>query len=525
MSFFSLCFVAMGRQNAHAQTSSTLFTGLSEQQINDVAQRAMQEFDVPGLAIGVVHDGKIVFSKGYGRKAENKNSANVDPHTLFAIGSNTKEFTATALATLVDDKKLQWTDRVIDLMPEFRVADPWITREFRISDLLTHHSGMELGAGDLMLFAHSTFTRSETVAALPYMPFTGRFRADYAYNNLLYVVAGALVEKVSGKTWENYIQDRLINTAALPDCQSTPPVQGQSNVATGEGNTEHLPSKLSLQQIAMAPAGGIWCSVDGMAHWVQTLLNGGRTIDGKTIISLEQRNALWAPSALLPLSDTSDMTNSHFRAYGYGWFMEDFFGMKRVWHTGTVSGMVSYVSILPEKNTGFIVLTNHDDNHATYSIALTLSSLAVTGKSKDWISYWKDIARKEKQKADEVEKKSGPGTSVRPFISLSSSELKNYIGIYHDAWRGDIRLTHQNNSLIMTFSKANGLSGSLFPLPHDLFVVRWQNRAEDAEDDCYVQFERDVSGKVTGFHMQVIGSDFSFDAQDLHPIKVSGEAE
>lgn len=513
----ALCLVVAGTSVQAATVS--LPDGLTEKQIDDVVNKARQAFDVPGVAVGVIHDGKIVFAKGYGRKADNEKSGQVDTSTLFAIGSNSKEFTATALATLVDEGKLKWTDRVNDIMPEFRVSDPWITRDFRVSDLLTHHSGMGLGAGDLMLFSHSTFTRKDILAALPYMPFTGRFRADYAYNNLLYVVAGALVEKVSGQTWEHYVQTRLIDTAALPACQSTFPVKGQADVAAGQGSDGALPDH--AEPSAMAPAGGVWCSVNGMNRWVQTLLNGGQTVDGRKVISLAQRDALWAPHALLPLPDSADRTKSHFRAYGYGWFMEDFYGLKRVWHTGTVSGMVSYVSMLPEKNTGLVVLTNHDDNHATYSIALTMSSLIATGKSDDWVAYWQNQARKAQAKAAQEAATTGPGSSARPFITLPDSELKEYVGLYHDAWRGDIRLFLKNNALVMEFGKADGLSGTLSALPHDLFVAKWQNRAEDAGDDSYVQFERDMSGKVTGFHMQVVGSDFSFDAQDLHPLKVS----
>nr|WP_279379696.1 serine hydrolase [Acetobacter persici] len=174
----ALCLVVAGTSVQAATVS--LPDGLTEKQIDDVVNKARQAFDVPGVAVGVIHDGKIVFAKGYGRKADNEKSGQVDTSTLFAIGSNSKEFTATALATLVDEGKLKWTDRVNDIMPEFRVSDPWITRDFRVSDLLTHHSGMGLGAGDLMLFSHSTFTRKDILAALPYMPFTGRFRADYA---------------------------------------------------------------------------------------------------------------------------------------------------------------------------------------------------------------------------------------------------------------------------------------------------------------------------------------------------------
>ncbi|MFW7268519.1 serine hydrolase [Gluconacetobacter sp. Hr-1-5] len=504
-----------------ATHAASLPPGLTEQKIGTTVERARQAFNVPGIAVAVVHDGEIVFRHGYGRRAEDKTSAPVDARTLFAIGSNTKEFTTTALAQLVDQGKLDWNDRVIDHMPEFRVADPSITRDFRVSDLLTHHSGMGLGAGDLMLFSHSTLTRPEILAGLPFMPFTAPFRTQFAYNNLLYVVAGALVERLTGQSWEEIVQKRLIDAAGLPACQSTPPVKGQTNVATGEGETGILPDKAALQLPGVAPAGGIWCSADGMARWAQTYLNGGRTPDGRQIFSQASRDTLWAPHALLPLPDTADATKTHFRAYGYGWFMEDFFGQKRVWHTGTIDGMVSYMTFLPESRTGIVILTNHDDHNATYAIATTLSAYVATGTSADWVAHWQDAENAAHAAEAKAATTTGPGSPARPFITLSESTQQDYVGTYRDDWRGPITVSRRGKDLRMAFSHADGLTGTLSALPHDLFVVRWDDRGQDSSDDSYVQFERDVSGQVVGMSLRVIGSDFSFDAQDLHPRKVS----
>ncbi|MEE8662816.1 MAG: serine hydrolase [Acetobacter sp.] len=495
--------------------------GLTEQKIDDLVHRTQEAFHVPGVGIGIIHNGKIVFTRGYGQIGEGKFTEKVDPETLFAIGSNSKEFTTSALAMLVDEGKLKWDDRVIDIMPEFRVSDPWITREFRVSDLLTHHSGMGLGAGDLLLFSHSTFTRPEVLKALPYMPFTGEFRSSYAYNNLLYVVAGALVEKITGQSWENFVQEHLINAAGMPRCQSTLPVRGQTNVAVGQGHDGKLPDKETLQNPAVAPAGGVWCSVNGMSRWAQILLNGGTTPEGRQIISQKQRDMVWTPHALIPLADTAKDTQSHMRAYGYGWFVEDFFGKKRVWHTGTINGMVSYMSFLPELDTGIVVLTNRDDHNGTYSIATTLSSLLVTGKSDDWVKHWKAEEDAQQAKQAQAASETGPGSAARPFVTLSKAEQHEYVGTYKDDWRGNILVSPGPKGLRMSFDKAPGLEGTLSALPHDLFVVRWDDRGRDGEDDSYVRFLRDVNGRVSGFRMEVIGSDFSFDAQDLHPKKVS----
>lgn len=504
--------------------ATELPSGLTVQDIDATVERTRTTFKVPGIALAIVQNGKIVFSRGYGQRAEDPKSASVDGRTLFAIGSNSKEFTATALAQLVDAGKLKWDDRVIDHLPEFRVSDPWITRDFRVSDLLTHHSGMGLGAGDLMLFSHSTFTRKDVLAGLEHMPFTAPFRSEYAYNNLLYVVAGALVEHVTSQSWEDAVQTRLIDAAGLSACQTTPPYRDEADIATGQGDHSPLPAKAARQLSAVAPAGGIWCSVDGMARWAQIYLNGGQTPEGKRIFSTESRDALWAPHALLTLPDMAALTGTHFRAYGYGWFMEDFFGHKRVWHTGTIGGMVSYVTFLPELKSAIVILTNHDDHNATYALATTLSARIASGQSADWISYWKHQEDAANTESDALAASSGPGSSARPFLTLTTQQQQDYLGDYKDAWRGLIFVTQHGNDLRLTFSKADGLSGTLRSLPHDLFVVRWDNREQDGEDDAYVQFERNVEGKVTGMTMKLLGSDFSFDAQDLHPHKINSSS-
>lgn len=504
----------------HQVKGTDLPSGLTTQDVNATVERTRTAFNVLGIAVAIVQGGKIVFSHGYGQRSEDPGSLPVDSRTLFAIGSNSKEFTATALAQLVDAGTLKWNDRVIDHLPEFRVSDPWITRDFRVSDLLTHHSGMGLGAGDLMLFSHSTFTRKDVLSGLEHMPFTAPFRSDYAYNNLLYVVAGALVEKVTGHRWEDVVQTRLIDAAGLPACQSTPPYKGEPDVATGQGDHSPLPEKAARQFPAVAPAGGIWCSVDGMARWAQVYLGGGQTPEGKRIFSTESRDTLWSPHALLPLPDMAALTGTHFRAYGYGWFMEDFFGHKRVWHTGTIGGMVSYVTFLPELKSAVVILTNHDDHNATYALATTLSARIATGHSNDWIGYWKHQEDEAKIRDVTAAASTGPGSPARPFVTLSAAQQQDYLGDYKDDWRGLMFVTERGNDLRLTFSKAEGLSGTLHSLPHDLFVVRWDNREQDGEDDAYVQFERNVEGKVTGMTMKLLGSDFSFDAQDLHPRKI-----
>lgn len=491
--------------------AAPLLPGLSAADVDHLVDRTRAAFHVPGVAIALIRDGKVIYRKGYGvRRAGDP--ATVDPQTRFAIGSNTKSFTTAALSILVHEGKLGWDDPVWQHMPEFQLADPTLTRAFVVTDLLTHHSGMEIGAGDLMLFERAQFTRDEVVDRLRYMPFTAPFRLHYAYNNLLYVTAGKLIEDVTHQRWEDFIQNRIMTPAGITACTAAPQApQPGDNRATGHGVADHHAVPVPWSDIpAVAPAGGIECSVDGMARWARLLLGHG-TIDGHKVLSADQVNILWQPHALLPLPDYADRTATHFRAYGLGWFMEDFFGHKRVWHTGTIQNSTSYVSFLPEIDMAVVVLTNQDDHHAPYALAETLSAAALGHHETDWLSYF----RQEEDAADAATQKraseTGPGSTARPFITLSPDELGAYVGTYHDVWRGDVRVTQSPGGLRLTFSKAADLSGVLKPLPHDLFVIHWDRDP----DTAYVQFHRDVAGRIVNITMKLLDPDFSFDVQDL----------
>ncbi|GBR41986.1 beta-lactamase [Neoasaia chiangmaiensis NBRC 101099] len=479
-------------------------------QIDRLAARVQKEFNVPGIGIGIVQDGHVVLARGYGVQ-DGPGSPPVDARTLFGIGSNTKAFTAAGLGVLVDDGKLHWNDRMEDVLPGFQLADPWLTREFRVSDLLTHHSGMGLGAGDLLLFSRSNFARAELLPRLRDMPFTGRFRQDYAYNNLLYSIAGVTIEHVSHDSWEHFIQSRIIDAAGMPRCTTQSPTRPEPGFVTGHSVEDGVLRATKIDPlIAAAPAGGIVCSIDGMNVWMRLLLAGGVAPNGQRILSEKTRDDLWTPHALLDVPDNAVMTGTHFRAYGYGWFLEDFHGAKRVWHTGTVSGMVSLTSMLPEAHAGVVVLTNQEDHAATQSLALSISEMLLGDKPNDWVKYYRDRENRDQAR---------PKPQFR-FVTLDPAEQHAFVGTYRDAWRGDLIVAQDTGGLRLTFSRADGLTGRLQPLPHDLFVVRWDNRAMDGSDDSYVQFHRDTSGKVTDMTLRVVDHDFSFDVQDMHPIRV-----
>ena len=252
---WALLLVGAGMNCAWSQSAQRP-AGARDSDIERVVTKAMETFSVPGVAVGIVKDGRLVFSRGYGVRDVGK-PAQVDADTIFAIASNTKAFTAAALAMLVDEGKLGWDDRVVDHLPQFRLADAYVTQEFTVRDLLTHRSGLGLGAGDLMMFPHTDFTRAELMANLRHLPFASSFRSTYAYDNLLYIVAGELVPAVTGTSWEDFVEKRILQRVKMAPCAVVRErLQGTTNIATPHAVVEgKLVAVLPDDVSTGAPAG------------------------------------------------------------------------------------------------------------------------------------------------------------------------------------------------------------------------------------------------------------------------------
>ena len=244
---------------------------ISRATIDATVARAMKAFQIPGMAVGIIKDGKLFYAKGYGVRELGKPNQ-VDADTLFQIGSNTKAFTAAALALLVDEGKIHWDDKVIDYLPQFRMQDPYVTREFTIRDLLTHRSGLGSGAGDLMFFPATDFSRDEIIHGLRYLKPVSGFRSKYDYDNLLYMVAGQIIPVVTGKSWEDFVTEHILDPLQMRPCAAS-----YGRIADrGDVATPHVVINGELKAIpvvnmdVIGPAGTINCSITGMAKWIET---------------------------------------------------------------------------------------------------------------------------------------------------------------------------------------------------------------------------------------------------------------
>jgi CubicO group peptidase (beta-lactamase class C family) len=496
---------------------------ITETRIDDTVARAMAAFQTPGVAVGIVRDGKVLMAKGYGVREVGKPDR-VNAQTVFQIGSNTKAFTAAALAILVDEGRIGWDDKVIDYLPDFRMYDPYVTREFTIRDLLTHRSGLGEGAGDLMFYPATDFTRAEIVHGLRYIKPRSSFRAKYDYDNVLYIAAGQVIAAVTGQSWEDFVQARILSALAMTDCAPNyQRVPGRTNLATPHQLVEGKLTAIPVEELAaIGPAGTINCTVDGMNTWLQTQLAAGKSPNGTQLFSPGRGDEMWSEVTPEPLDPSiAALTGSFFKAYGLGWEISNQFGYRRVSHTGAVPGMTTWVAMIPELQLGVVVLTNEGDWFAMEAIGNQILDAYVGAPKRDWVDTASAVVKARQTAAQAAEDKVGSAL-VKPV--LPSLPLGAYEGRYADAWRGVAIVRREGDRLVLKISRTRDLEGALTPLSGDIFVVRWNRRGLNA--DAYVRFTPKFGGGIENMTLQAISpaTDSSFDFQDLDFRKLDAAA-
>jgi CubicO group peptidase (beta-lactamase class C family) len=489
--------------------------------LDSIVTRAMDAFAVPGVAVGIVKDGRVVLSKGYGVRELGESGA-VDASTIFAIGSDTKAFTTAALAMLVDEGRIHWDDKVIDHLPQFQLQDPYVTREFTIRDLLTHRSGIAPSAGDLMVFPDTDFKRAEIMRGLRYLRPVSSFRSRFAYNNVLYMVAGEIIPAVTGSSWEDFVQRRIIDRLGMTGCTAANTTSaGADNVAAAHAVVDGKLRRVAPVDVTViAAAGGIRCNVSGMVKWMSLLLGGGDSADD-ALLSVKQRRELWTPQTPGPVSPLlTKLHGTHFRAYGLGWNLEDFHGHQRVFHSGGLLGMVAHVTLIPEIGLGVVVLANQQAGEAVNAITLHVAKAYLGIGQQDWVAMFKANAAEERARivAAEAQTRDTLAKAGRPPLPASA-----YVGTYRDAWRGDATIRKEGDALVLTFSRTQRLSGTLAHYGDGMFIVQWQDRSLNAA--ALVRFTQDFAGHVEGMTLQGLPtSESSLDFPDLDFHKLDGDA-
>ena len=491
---------------------------ITSPQIDSLVEKVLKTFDVPGIEVAVIKDDKVIHAKGYGVRSL-KTNKKVDENTIYGVASNSKAFTSAALGMLVDEKKLKWDDKVTDYIPEFKLYNPYVTDEFTIRDLLTHRSGMGLGAGDLMMFPDSNnFTKADIIHNLRYLKPVSSFRTKYDYDNNLYIVAGEVIARVSGMSWEDFIEQRIMKPLGMThSAASISRLKDRSNMVDPHAPVNGKVEALSIDWSETAnAAGGIVTNVMDLSKWLIMQMNNGKYGENlsKQLFSEEVHDEFWSPQTIINVRGTSPY-NTHFASYGLGWFLSDVKGYKQVTHTGGLAGVVTQVTLLPELKLGIVVFTNQQVGAAFTAItnAIKDSYLGISGldrvkQMKDRVDKGEAEVKKiniEVQNEIDGQKKNG---ATKPDVNI-------ILGTYTDKWFGDVTIKNENGKLRFNSARSHKLNGDVFFYKADTYIVRWDDRSLDA--DAFLQFSLDNKGKADGLKMNAISpsTDFSFDFQDL----------
>lgn len=502
-------------------------------QIDSIVKKAMGTLDnTAGFAIGVVKDGKIVHVKGYGVKSVNSKEA-VTAHTPFGIASNSKAFTSAALAILVEKGKIKWEDGVIDYIPEFKMYNDYVTNNFNIQDLLTHRSGLGLGAGDLMIFPEgSDFTIDDVLTAFQHFEPTTAFRTKFDYDNLLYLVAGELTARVSGKTWDTFIDEEILKPLQMNNSYSHFDDAFRNDklaVAHAFDGKSINPIKTPIlnanaKQKMNGAAGGIWSSANDMCKWMLVQLNKGKygaALD-KTLFSEQQQQEMWRMHT--PMNRQQDPRSPfkvHFSGYGLGWFLSDFNGFLKVEHSGLIPGMSSEVTLIPELELGIVVLNNSGGAGFLNGLMgfILLDEYLKLETGINWLEMAKGMQQHGQQMGDPDSEKAWAEVEANKNIKVNKS---TYIGIYKDDWFGDVEIFDKNGDLWFKSKKSPRLNGKMAFYNDNTFAIKWEY--QDMKADAFASFSLDDTGKAQSIKMKGISRtiDFSFDFQDLDLKRVEG---
>jgi CubicO group peptidase (beta-lactamase class C family) len=477
--------------------------------------KAMSTFQVPGMAVAIVKDNKVVMSKGFGLTQYGTNNK-VNGDTLFGVASNTKAMTAALLANLIDQGKLTWQTKVIDIIPEFQMPNPYVTREFTLLDLLSHNSGLGLGAGDLMIWPGTTLTNQDIIKGLKHLPEVSSFRSEFAYDNLMYVIAGEIIAKITGKSWQENINETIFQPLGMKNTKAKFSLISKNNKNVARA---HVPLDGKLNVVGgnfleqFSSAGSVASSVNDMSLWLKAQLNKGIYGNNKRLFSEHQSHTMWQMRTILPVSSAATENNkTHFSGYGLGWFLNDYHGVKLIHHSGGILGMVSKVVLVPEENLAMVILTNQQSGYAFNAIYHQILNEYLELPEKDWVDLYHDMSKK--RKAAEKNRLEEAASNVDKN-SRHSLPLKAYAQTYTDNWYGDISIKYADNALSMQFGNTPALHGVLEHYQHNTFIVRWDDRTLEA--DAFVNFNLNPDGSINYVTMKAVSraTDFSFDFHDL----------
>lgn len=491
--------------------SSTLFAQKVDlDKLDRYFEKTAKEWGIPGMSVGIVKDGQIVFSKGYG-VMEVGRPEKPDGNTLYAIASNTKAFTSMLVAMLVEEGKLKWNDPVQKYLPYFELYDSYSSRETTIKDLLCHRVGLGTFSGDITWYK-SDLTSEEIIKGLKHLEPQFKFRDGFGYSNVMYITAGEVIKKVTGKTWGENVRERILDPLGMDrSIYSLSKLGEMGNFATPHAyeDDKNIPIPY-VDWEEVAALGGIISSVNDMGKWM--IFNMDHGITGTdTLISPASRNMMWRLHNSYSVDHTRPNDfNTHFRGYGLGWGLADYHGRLRVSHGGGYDGMISAVNMIPDEKLGVVVLTN-GMNAPTMAVTYYALNAFLGEEEKDWSAEM--LEQRGRQEDNRIEeRKAKRVTGTKPSLPLES-----YAGKYHSALYGDIDVKLENNKLRIYFEHAKDLSATLEHWHYDVWKLDWDHTHAWFSFGT-VKFNMTNNLDITGMDFDVPNNDIFF--EELKPTRM-----
>jgi len=472
----------------------------------------VQRYGLPGIAVGVIRDGQVVARETRGELAAGGGEP-VSPDTLFKIASNTKAMTTGVLARLVDQGRLRWDDPVTKYLPHFRMHDPWVTANMQVRDLLVHNSGLGLGAGDLMLWPEPNgFTRADIIAGLRHLKPAGSFRADYAYDNLMYVVAGEVAAAAAGVPYDELVRRELFGPLGMDGCRVGEWRRDQAgSVAQPHRKVDgrNVPVREDgevVPDITSMAAGGIRCGLDDMLKWMRMWLD-----PSDPWLSPEQRRAVWTAHMPMPVSARMrEWDNTHFSAYGYGWRLSDVDGQWKVAHTGTLMGMYSSLILLPDRRTGIVVLINGEGEAARTALGQALLKHYTDPDAGLDVAHYAALLDRERE--DRSASQPMPDTSSRR--AAVAAEAGPLLGVWRDLWFGEVAVCPRGDGVGFASARSPLMAGRLMRVD-GRWLVDWDDDSVDAEAWLHPPSRTGGDGATLTLSHVDPDADFSYDYADL----------
>jgi CubicO group peptidase (beta-lactamase class C family) len=487
----AVCVLAMlaVARGAHAQRDplAGLDTYITE---------AMTAWQVPGLALAVVRNDTVIYARGYGVR-EHGRPERVDEHTLFAVASTTKAFTAAVLGTLVDEDRLAWDDRVVEHLPMYQLADPYVTQSLTVRDLLTHRSGVSRSDN---VWIAAPYDRGEVLQRARHLPVTGGFRADYGYHNVMYIAAGELAAAVAGSSWDDLVEQRLFGPLRMTRSTTrSAVVDTRANVATSHtasGGVLTVMARRNYDNIG--GAGAAFSSVHDMAQWLRLQLNGG-VYDGRRILADATLKEMHTPQTVIRADSTAErmFPATHLRGYGLGWIVQDYHGRKLVQHAGSINFTRTQIGMVPAERIGVVAITNLSSSNLQTALVYRVLDALLGLPARDWSGEYLELQRRAEARSAEAaaETERDRVQNTRPTLPPDA-----YAGTYSNELYGTVRVERAGDQLVLHY--APEYVADLEHWHYDTFRGAWRQRGFGS---AWVTFGVDRRARVATLDLEGFG--------------------